>query len=77
MKIFKDCQNCSNLIVKREANIHRQLLLKNSKLNYENKELQNRIDKAIEYCQLNKEFTPRLEDIENILEGKDKGEDSK
>lgn len=26
-------------------------------------------DRAIEYCKLNKEFTPRLEDVENILNG--------
>ena len=32
-------------------------------------EYAERIDKAIEYCKLNKEFTPRLEDVENILKG--------
>jgi len=32
---------------------------------------QKRIEKAIEYCRLNKEFTPRLVDIENILNGGD------
>ena len=42
-------------------------------IRYENAcdELEIRIDKAIEYCRLNKEFTPRLEDIENILQGSD------
>lgn len=35
-------------------------------------DLQTRIDKAIEYCELNKEFTPRLVDIEEILKGEDK-----
>lgn len=30
-----------------------------------------RNEKAIEYCRLNKEFTPRLVDIENILTGDD------
>lgn len=32
----------------------------------------SRNEKAIEYCKLNKEFTPRLEDVENILDGGDK-----
>ena len=31
----------------------------------------SRNEKAIEYCRLNKEFTPRLVDIENILNGGD------
>ena len=29
----------------------------------------SRNEKAREYCRLNKEFTPRLEDVENILNG--------
>lgn len=33
--------------------------------------LQERNEKAIEYCKLNKEFTPRLVDVENILTGGD------
>lgn len=46
-----------------------------NKLNQANlKQKQNyksRNYKAIEYCRLNKEFTPRLEDVENILQGDD------
>lgn len=39
--------------------------------NYKKKiyKLEKIINKAIKYCELNKEFTPRLEDIENILKG--------
>ena len=33
---------------------------------------QKRIDKSIEYCELNKEFTPRLIDVVDILKGEDK-----
>ena len=32
------------------------------------------IDKAIEYCENNKEFTPRLEDIIEILKGANNNE---
>ena len=52
------------------------------KLNQENNELieiikkynedyKSRIDKAIKYCDLNMEFTPRLIDVKNILNGDD------
>lgn len=34
--------------------------------------MKSKNEKAIEYCRLNKEFTPRLEDVENILQGSDK-----
>lgn len=34
----------------------------------------SRNEKAIEYCELNKEFTPRLEDVKNILNSGDKDE---
>ena len=43
-----------------------------TRANNEFLELNKRINKAIEYCELNKEFTPRLVDIENILKGEDK-----
>ena len=33
--------------------------------------LKTRINKAIEYCRLNKEFTPRLADVEDILKGEE------
>ena len=36
--------------------------------------LEDKIDKAIEYCELNKEFTPRLVDVKDILKGSDKDE---
>ena len=42
----------------------------NAVSDYEQEKYKN--NKAIEYCRLNKEFTPRLEDVENILQGSDK-----
>ena len=36
-----------------------------------NPSYKSRIDEAIKYCILNEEFTPRLVDVKNILEGKE------
>lgn len=46
--------------------------LLNQELIKQRDDYKSRNKKAIEYCELNKEFTPRLEDVENILNGGDK-----
>ena len=35
-------------------------------------DLKDRNDKVIEYCKLNKDFTPRLEDVIELLKGSEK-----
>ena len=57
-----------NEILKENA-IHNDKVVDNAKWN--EMIYKSRINKANEYCELNKEYTPRLIDVANILKGSD------
>lgn len=68
MKLKEHTRNQKRMyrIHKQEDRIH-DLELMIGELQQKNKQLKEVIDKAIKYCDNNKEFTPRLEDVLDIL----------
>lgn len=54
-------------------NTNRRLEIENKRLKAEIEKLNNIINKAIEYCENNNEYTPRLIDVIDILKGETDG----